>query len=72
MKKLVAVLVFGVALMGTLGVSARVDAQPGVRGSELEPTEAQVEAALDARQKELLGTLLKGQAADARTAAFHR
>jgi hypothetical protein len=70
MKKLVAVLVFGVALMGTVGVSARVDAQPGVTG--LEPTEAQVEAALDARQKELLGTLLKVQAADARTAALHR
>ncbi|NMO15520.1 hypothetical protein HPC49_07415 [Pyxidicoccus fallax] len=71
MKKLVAVLVFGVALMGTLGGSARVDAQPGVR-EELEPTQAQVEAALDARQKELLGTLLKSRAADARTAAFHR
>ncbi|MFP2924997.1 hypothetical protein ACLESO_07220 [Pyxidicoccus sp. 3LG] len=70
MKKLVAVLVFGVALMGTLGVSARVDAQPGVDG--MEPTEAQVEAALDARQKELLGALLRAQTSDARTAAFHR
>jgi hypothetical protein len=72
MKKLVAVLVFGVALMGTLGVSARVDAQPGGREPEPEPTEAQVEAALDARQKELLGALLRAQSADARTAAFHR
>lgn len=72
MKKLVAVLVFGVALMGTLGVSARVDAQPGGQEPELEPTEAQVEAALDARQKELLGALLRAQSADARTAAFHR
>ena len=70
MKKLVAVLVFGVALMGTLGVSARVDAQPGVDG--MEPTEAQVEAALDARQKELLQALLRDQTADARTAALHR
>lgn len=70
MKKLVAVLVFGVALMGTLGLSTRVDAQPGVEA--MEPTQAQVEAALDARQRELLGTLLEVQAADARTAALHR
>ena len=70
MKKLVAVAVFGVALMGTLGLSARVDAQPGVEG--MEPTEAQVEAALDARQKEVLGTLLEAQATDARTAALTR
>ncbi|WP_164010281.1 hypothetical protein [Pyxidicoccus trucidator] len=70
MKKLVAVFVFGVALVGTVGVSARVDAQPGVEA--LEPTEAQVEAALDARQKEVLGTLLEAQGTDARTAALHR
>ena len=70
MKKLVAVFVFGVALVGTVGVSARVDAQPGM--TELEPTEAQVEAALDARQKEVLGTLLEAQATNARTAALHR
>jgi hypothetical protein len=70
MKKLVAVLVFGVAVMGTLGVSARVDAQPG--GVEVEPTEAQVEAALDARQKELLSSLLRAQVTDARTAALPR
>ena len=70
MKKLVAVLVFGVALVGTAGVSARVDAQPGMTG--LEPTEAQVEAALDARQKEVLGTLLEAQETNARTAALHR
>ncbi|MCY1020893.1 hypothetical protein [Pyxidicoccus sp. MSG2] len=70
MKKLVAVLVFGVAVTGTLGLSVRVDAQPGSVG--LEPTEAQVEAALDARQKELLGALLRAQVTDARTAALHR
>ena len=70
MKKLMAVAVFGVALMGTLGLSARVDAQPGV--AELEPTEAQVEAALDARQKELLGVLLEAQRTEAPTAALHR
>jgi hypothetical protein len=70
MKKLVAVAVFGVALMGTLGLSARVDAQPGVE--RMEPTEAQVEAALDARQKELLGVLLEAQREEARTAAVHR
>jgi hypothetical protein len=62
--------VFGVAVMGTLGLSARVDGQPGNVG--LEPTEAQVEAALDARQKELLGSLLRAQVTDARTAALHR
>jgi hypothetical protein len=71
MKKLVAVAVFGVALMGTLGLSARVDAQqPGV--AEMEPTEAQVAAAVDARQKELLGQLLEARRAEARTASVHR
>ncbi|MCP3145053.1 hypothetical protein [Pyxidicoccus xibeiensis] len=70
MKKLVAVLVLGVALMGTVGLSGRVDARPGVE--DREPTDAQVEAALDARQKELLGVLLRARTSDARTAAFHR
>lgn len=70
MKKLVAVAVFGVALMGTVGLSARVDAQPGVELGE--PTEAQVEAALDARQKELLGVLLESQRTEARMAALPR
>ncbi|WP_426754099.1 hypothetical protein [Myxococcus sp. Y35] len=68
MKKLVAVAVFG--LLGTLGLAARVDARPGVNG--MEPTDAQVEAALDARQKLVLSTLLRAQQADARTAAIHR
>ncbi|NOK06635.1 MULTISPECIES: hypothetical protein [Myxococcus] len=68
MKKLVAVAVFG--LMGTLGMAARVDARPGVDG--MEPTDAQVEAALDARQKLVLGNLLRVQQTDARTAALHR
>ncbi|ABF90456.1 hypothetical protein MXAN_5621 [Myxococcus xanthus DK 1622] len=68
MKKLVAVAVFG--LMGTLGMAARVDARPGVDG--MEPTDAQVEAALDARQKLVLGNLLRVQQTDARTAAIHR
>lgn len=68
MKKLVAVAVLG--LMGTLGVAARVDARPGVDG--MEPTDAQVEAALDARQKLVLSKLLRVQQTDARTAAIHR
>lgn len=68
MKKLVAVAVFG--LMGTLGMAARGDARPGVDG--MEPTDAQVEAALDARQKLVLGNLLRVQQTDARTAALHR
>jgi len=68
MKKLVAVAVFG--LLGTLGLAARVDARPGVNG--MEPTDAQVEAALDARQKLVLSTLLRAQQTDARTAAIHR
>ena len=68
MKKLVAVAVFG--LMATLGLAARVDARPGVDG--MEPTDAQVEAALDARQKLVLSKLLKNQQTDARTAAVHR
>lgn len=68
MKKLVAVAVFG--LMGTLGVAARVDARPGADG--MEPTDAQVEAALDARQKLVLSNLLRVQQTEARTAAIHR
>ncbi|WIG98996.1 hypothetical protein [Myxococcus sp. SDU36] len=68
MKKLVAVAVFG--LMGTLGMAARVDARPGVDG--MEPTDAQVEAALDAGQKRVLGNLLGVQRTDARPAAIHR
>ncbi|GHG63595.1 hypothetical protein [Comamonas sp. JC664] len=68
MKKLVAVAVVG--LMGTLGLAARVDARPGVDG--MEPTDAQVEAALDARQKLVLSKLLQIQQTDARTAAIHR
>lgn len=68
MKKLVAVAVFG--LMGTLGMAARVDARPGADG--MEPTDAQVEAALDARQKLVLSNLLRVQQTEARTAAIHR
>ena len=68
MKKLVAVAVFG--LMGTLGMAARVDARPG--GDGMEPTDAQVEAALDARQKLVLSNLLRAQQTDARPAAIHR
>ncbi len=68
MKKLVAVAVVG--LLGTLGLAARVDARPGV--DAMEPTDAQVEAALDARQKLVLSKLLETQQSATRTAAIHR
>lgn len=68
MKKLVAVAVVG--LLGTLGLAARVDARPGV--DAMEPTDAQVEAALDARQKLVLSKLLETQRSATRTAAIHR
>lgn len=70
MLKLVAVAVVGAVVLGTVGLSGRVDARPG--STEAGPTQAQVEAALDARQKELLGILLEAQRTGERTASVHR
>ncbi|AGC47483.1 hypothetical protein MYSTI_06210 [Myxococcus stipitatus DSM 14675] len=70
MLKLVAVAAVGAVVLGTMGLSGRVDARPG--STEGEPTQAQVEAALDARQKELLGILLEAQRTGERTASVHR
>ncbi|WP_342375599.1 hypothetical protein NVS55_30495 [Myxococcus stipitatus] len=70
MLKLVAVAAVGAVVLGTVGLSGRVDARPG--STEVEPTQAQVEAALDARQKELLGILLEAQRTGERTASVHR
>ncbi|MCE9667550.1 hypothetical protein LY474_06950 [Myxococcus stipitatus] len=71
MKKLVAVTVFGLMVLSAMGLSGRVDARPGTTADE-GPTQAEVEAALDARQKELLGILLEAQRTGERPAAAHR
>ncbi|MCP3103341.1 hypothetical protein LZ198_31110 [Myxococcus sp. K15C18031901] len=71
MKKLVAVTVLGLSVLSAMGLSGRVDARPGMVSDE-GPTQAEVEAALDARQKELLGILLEAQRTGERTASAHR
>ncbi len=53
MKKLTTLVVLGVAVAGTVGFSARGAAEAA------EPSEAEVNAALDARLHEVLGNLLR-------------
>jgi hypothetical protein len=60
MKKLLAVLVLGFAVLGTVGVSARVDARPTGTADE-GPTDAQLDAVLDAQAHEVMGRLLEAQ-----------
>ncbi len=64
MKTWVTLLVLGGA-DGTAGLSSRVAAQP-----DLEPSDAEVEAHVDARLGKLMHTLLNAPPADARTAAL--
>ncbi|RKH55689.1 hypothetical protein [Corallococcus llansteffanensis] len=60
MKKLMAVLALGVAVLSTVGLSTRVDAQPGGTADE-GPTDAQLDAVLDAQAHEVMGQLLEAQ-----------
>ncbi|RKH37051.1 hypothetical protein [Corallococcus sicarius] len=60
MKKLMAVLALGVAVLSTVGLSTRVDAQPGGMADE-GPTDAQIDAVLDAQAHEVMGQLLEAQ-----------
>ncbi|WP_375761115.1 hypothetical protein [Corallococcus exercitus] len=60
MKKLLAVLGLGIAVMATVGLSTRVDARPGSRADE-GPTDAQIDAVLDAQAHEVMARLLEAQ-----------
>ncbi|MBJ6759212.1 hypothetical protein JGU66_00465 [Myxococcaceae bacterium JPH2] len=70
MKKLMAVIVF--AVVATAGLSSRVDARTEQSGAGEGPTDAQVEAALDAQTHEVLGRLLESQRAGERMATLPR
>lgn len=67
MKKFLTLMVFGVAVAATVGLSSRVAAQP-----EDGPSDAEVSAHVDSRLREVMHSMLKAQAADARTAALGR
>lgn len=71
MKNWVALIGFGVALAATVGLSTRVDARPGTSAAE-GPTDAQVEAALDAQAREVFGRLLEAQRTGERMATLPR
>ncbi|TSC32124.1 hypothetical protein [Corallococcus sp. Z5C101001] len=60
MKKLMAVLALGIAVMATVGLSTRVDARPGSMADE-GPTDAQIDAVLDAQAHEVMARLLEAQ-----------
>ena len=60
MKKLLAVLALGIAVMATVGLSSRVDARPGSTVDE-GPTDAQIDAVLDSRAHEVMAKLLEAQ-----------
>jgi hypothetical protein len=71
MKKLLALLVCGVGLAATAGLSTQVDARPGVAAAE-GPTDAQVEAALDAQARKTMGRLLEAQRNSGRMSTLPR
>ncbi|NOJ92688.1 hypothetical protein D7W82_07655 [Corallococcus sp. CA049B] len=60
MKKLLAVLALGIAVMATVGLSTRVDARPGSTADE-GPTDAQIDAVLDSQAHEVMAKLLEAQ-----------
>ncbi|WP_223636435.1 hypothetical protein [Corallococcus sp. EGB] len=60
MKKLLAVLALGIAVMATVGLSTPVDARPGSTADE-GPTDAQLDAVLDAQAHEVMARLLEAQ-----------
>lgn len=60
MKKLLAVLALGIAVMTTVGLSTRVDARPGSTVDE-GPTDAQIDAVLDSQAHEVMAKLLEAQ-----------
>ncbi|RKG93453.1 hypothetical protein [Corallococcus terminator] len=71
MKKLTAVLALGIAVVATVGLSTRVDAQPGSMADE-GPTDAQIDAVLDAQAHEVMGKLLEARRNGARMTKLPR
>ncbi|CAM3878133.1 hypothetical protein G4177_17640 [Corallococcus sp. ZKHCc1 1396] len=71
MKKLTAVLALGIAVVATVGLSTRVDAQPGGMADE-GPTDAQIDAVLDAQAHEVMVRLLEAQRNGARMTKLPR
>lgn len=67
MKKWLTILVLGGAVGATVGLSTRVAAQP-----EAGPTDAEFEAKVDARLREVLHIHLAARQSDAHTAARSR
>jgi hypothetical protein len=67
MKKGLTLMVLGLAVTATVGLSAKVAAQPD-RG----PSDAEVDAQVDARLREVMHALLAAQRPNARMAASNR
>jgi hypothetical protein len=67
MKKWLTLMVLSAAVAATVGLSSRVAAQP-----DREPTEAEVNAAVDARLQEVMHAVLAGHRPDASPVALHR
>ena len=71
MKKWLTLMVLSAAVAGTAGLSSRVAAQPDSQlGSE--PSDAEVNARVDARLQEVMHAVLAGQRSEASTAALGR
>jgi hypothetical protein len=71
MKKLLAVLALGIAVMATAGLSTRVDARPENTADE-GPSDAQLDAVLDAQAHEVMARLLEAQRNAHRMTNLHR
>jgi hypothetical protein len=67
MKKWLTLLVLGGVVAATVGLSSRVAAQP-----DTGPSDAEVEAHVDARLREVMHSLLVAPPPDARPAALRR
>ena len=74
MKKWLTLMVLGTAVAATAGLSspAGLSSRVAARLPDREPTDAEVEARVDARLQEVMHVLLSGQRSEARTAALHR
>jgi hypothetical protein len=67
MKKWLAIMGLAVAVVGTLGISSQVAAQP-----DEAPSEAEYYARVDARLQEVMRSLLTARRSDAHTVAVSR
>jgi hypothetical protein len=74
MKKWLTLVVLGVSAAATAGLSypAGLSLRAAVQQQDWEPTDAEVEAQVDARLQEVMHALLAGQRSEEGTAALHR